>query len=517
MGRLTGLQNISSTAELNISTQSKGRLGRSISGEKILPKREPIKVSLGDVAREIPSATAQIASGFANTFIPAITNFFKTTGSIFGEGLAYAIDPEVRRQFKAGNLDVLPIISSTTTADLAKTTIAAGIETAVYRSFPKIVQMTLLPRGGVGALQGMGFAIGEGLANDKSPEQIIKSLPAFGVLGSTVGVATPYLLPLLKAEMKVLPKEIRNVFKGLAREVKDIRPPKPKAPFQPTKQLRAPEERLLLGPGTPETIALSAPREKLLLQAGIKPTRDPIKTPIYKKLKITKNTKLERGDIISIEDVDKFVVIGIKRQRVTPRGKEQIVELKDLSGNTFEESVRDLVGSTQIKKVGERTIVPPKKPVQPISKVAPETIKEKPITKLEQKPTPKETPIFTETRETKVPREQLPVGEGKTKVSRLEARIKGVLDEVTPEKADEAGIVTYNQMNKAEQIKAASKYVETNPDEALAVLKGDKPAPKGLLHNSIAIALEKKAELGADANLATKLAAFICSALFIWL
>lgn len=110
-------------------------------------------------------------------------------------------------------------------------------------------------------------------------------------------------------------------------------------------------------------------------------------------------------------------------------------------------------------------------------------------------------------RTTEVSREQLPVGEGEKKgVSRLEARMKGVLDSVKPEKAEEAGITTYQQMNKADQIKKAVDYVKKNQDEALAVLRGDKPAPEGLLHNSIALALEQKASDTADANLAIKLA-----------
>ena len=181
------------------------------------------KVPLLDIAKEIPSSALKVGNVFATTFVPAITNFFKTTGSIFGEGLAYAVDKNVRTQYQAGNLDILPTITETTQAKLAKTVIAAGIETAVFRSFPDIVKMKFVARGGAGALQGLGFAVASGLAEDKSAEDIIKDLPVFGVSGGVLGIVSPYLLPLLKAEMKQLPNEIKNVFKGLRDE---IRPPK---------------------------------------------------------------------------------------------------------------------------------------------------------------------------------------------------------------------------------------------------------------------------------------------------
>lgn len=147
---------------------------------------------------------------------------------------------------------------------------------------------------------------------------------------------------------------------------------------------------------------------------------------------------------------------------------------------------------------GETRIVP--EPTETPAKASQET---------PQAPTRLETPeaevIAPETRTTRVLREQLPVGEGKTRVSRLEARMKSVLDDVPLTKAEEAGITTYRQMNKAEQIKKATDYVDKNPDDALAVLRGDKPAPEGILHNSIALALEQKAAQTADANLAIKL------------
>lgn len=105
---------------------------------------------------------------------------------------------------------------------------------------------------------------------------------------------------------------------------------------------------------------------------------------------------------------------------------------------------------------------------------------------------------------TKVSSEQLPVGEGVQKASALESRVKQSI-ESAPESI-KTDISNYKEMNKKEQIAAASKYVISNPEEALAVLKGEKAAPKGLLHNSIALALEEHAATANDANLVLKLA-----------
>lgn len=124
-----------------------------------------------------------------------------------------------------------------------------------------------------------------------------------------------------------------------------------------------------------------------------------------------------------------------------------------------------------------------------------------PVVKSEVKP---QEPVVKPT-EVKVPREQLPVKSvGKEKVSRLEARVKGVLGNATEEQKTQLGLSTFNQMNNEEIIKRASDYVLKNPDEALSVLKGDTPPPKGLNSNSIFVAMANNPEL--NSSLALKLA-----------
>lgn len=102
----------------------------------------------------------------------------------------------------------------------------------------------------------------------------------------------------------------------------------------------------------------------------------------------------------------------------------------------------------------------------------------------------------------KVSRSQLPVEskEGKVKISRLEQRVKESLTNASDEVKD---LSTYGEMNKPDQIADATKYVLKNTDEAIAVLQGDIPEPKGLLKNSIYVALHNLA-IG-DVDLATKL------------
>jgi len=105
---------------------------------------------------------------------------------------------------------------------------------------------------------------------------------------------------------------------------------------------------------------------------------------------------------------------------------------------------------------------------------------------------------------TKVPSTILPVGEGATKTSRLAQRITSRLEGLDQQTKD--ALPTYNVMNKQDQIAAAADYVTRNPDEAMAVLKGDVAPPQGLLRNSIALALEEKATQDGDAEMARNLA-----------
>lgn len=108
-------------------------------------------------------------------------------------------------------------------------------------------------------------------------------------------------------------------------------------------------------------------------------------------------------------------------------------------------------------------------------------------------------------KEITVPRSQLPVGgSGETKVSRLAARVSDKLGAITPE--ERAKLPEYEAMTHKDQLQKAAAFVESNPKDALAILRGDKPAPEGLLHGSIFLAAEQKAIDSGDATLIRDLA-----------
>ena len=134
---------------------------------------------------------------------------------------------------------------------------------------------------------------------------------------------------------------------------------------------------------------------------------------------------------------------------------------------------------------------PPKQKVVKPKRAKPIKIDEKPIIK-------------------KVPREQLPVKPltegGKIKASKLEARVQGLLGDVPVHKREILGLSTFQEMNKAENIKAATQFVTQNPEKALDVLLGKEQAPKGILRNSIFIAMQESSMESLDKDLALKLA-----------
>lgn len=173
------------------------------------------EVGLGAVAKEVPGTLAKVA----DTVTPAASNFVRTTGGIIGEGLAYASSKDVREQYKAGNLDILPTVSKTTQKDLLKDTVAAGLEATILRSVPAAMSGKLATRAGIGGLEGIGFAIAEGMARDQSPDEILKNATLYGVSGAALNVAIPWLGPLLRKELSKAPAGLKNSLKKEAETV----------------------------------------------------------------------------------------------------------------------------------------------------------------------------------------------------------------------------------------------------------------------------------------------------------
>lgn len=106
----------------------------------------------------------------------------------------------------------------------------------------------------------------------------------------------------------------------------------------------------------------------------------------------------------------------------------------------------------------------------------------------------------------KVPATQMPVGEGKEKISRLEARMRGILDTATLADKEALGLATYNEMNQDANIAAAAKFVLENPDDALKVITGEIAPPQGVLVNSVLIAMKEAGRT--DTALALRIATY---------
>lgn len=397
-------------------------------------------ITFRDVLREVPEATKDTVVGISDTFAPAITNFFKTTGSILGEGLAYAVDENVRTQYKAGNLDVLPTITATTQADLAKYTFAAGLETAIFRSFPNAIKTTLMRRGGIGALQGAGFAISEGLAKDKSPEEIMKNMALYGVSGSVLTAVSPYLIPLLKSEVTHMPADLKNLFKAVD-----------------------------------AAKSQEASRKLAINSLQHQPTKVPISTP---------NSRYQAY---------------LRSQGYEPYVPD--VELPEIQMGSKGSPVSDLpsiqMGEPSPSKIGPYTYVP-EKPVT----VTPETSNA--VAKAaEVIPEPKAQPkpsveVPEGSTVTKVPGQQLPVGTGDKAVSRLEARMRGAAQNLSDAEISEMGLATYNKMTKSDQLARAARFVTDDFDTALKVARGEKAPPNDLLRNAVTLAVGEHAALSGD-------------------
>lgn len=115
-----------------------------------------------------------------------------------------------------------------------------------------------------------------------------------------------------------------------------------------------------------------------------------------------------------------------------------------------------------------------------------------------------------------VPKSQLPTGEGKEKVSRLESRMKGIFNTATEDQIKQFGLSTYQQMNKKETIGKAAEYVTDNPDEALKIIAGEIEAPSGIPPEAIYVAMLEsipETQNAKQLTLATKLASLQATAI----
>ena len=239
-----------------------------------------------------------------------------------------------------------------------------------------------------------------------------------------------------------------------------------------------------------EAIQAKQTGQKVQIGEDIKPLKP--KTP-------SKTTKLEK--------------LPQNKQELSEYITKRFIE-EDIKGTKVQieaEKVKADVGSGEIsidegiKKIDElqKQLKPKvKKPATKVTKKTPV----KPTKKVVKKPAKKVVKVKPKTKAKLVPRGQVPVGEGKVKASTHEARIKKALGDLNEEQIKELGLAKYREMNKKINIAKASKYVIENTEDAMRVLEGKIDAPKGVLRNSIAIAMQNLSPKDMDVEMATRLA-----------
>lgn len=232
---------------------------------------------------------------------------------------------------------------------------------------------------------------------------------------------------------------------------------------------------------------LSAPQQQLLLKEGVKPEVAPTTIPNYKKSNITRNTKLEKGDMVEIEDVGTWIVTDTK-VRHTPKGKEQVAVLKDSQGNIFEEAITDLRGSVRITKVAEAPIVPTvEAPVTKKMSFTEWKAQGKPKTVVEQKvATAPETTL--ETKPAKIAKD----------IER-----KAIEIGVTKKFEELAG---FEPIAFKQQIERVLDLTTNNFEQAKRIATGKEPVPEGIKGNILHQAVEQIAMKQRDGALIAELA-----------
>ena len=153
---------------------------------------------------------------------------------------------------------------------------------------------------------------------------------------------------------------------------------------------------------------------------------------------------------------------------------------------------------TEMNKLKNQGLVQPTKPVIKPSRPI-ETKPQGVEVKVEAKP----KPIEIKPKEVAVPREQLPVGEGETP-SKIGVSIERKAIEKKLTEGFE-GIAGYDKITIKEQ---AAKATDTmaNFEEARAIIRGEKPLPKGLRGTALITAAEERIAKTGDAKLAYELA-----------
>jgi len=165
------------------------------------------EVRTRDFIREVPKATFDTGkSMFQGTY-----NVATKAPKILGEGLAYATSKNVRDQYKAGNLDILPTVSRTTPTSMLADTGRAMLEVATVGKGPKwATGPNMAKRTAFGAGTGYGFDVLGRVADEgKVTKESFK--PGTGtVLGGVFGAAAKPTTELVKDGVEQLQRGVNS-------------------------------------------------------------------------------------------------------------------------------------------------------------------------------------------------------------------------------------------------------------------------------------------------------------------
>lgn len=473
-------------------SERKADIAYGLSGEAT--KDDPAKIIKG-----LPKAGVNLVDKVTEIVIPGMNAYATTAASVLWEGMAFAVNKDIRQRFLAGEPDVLPTIENTTPEKMLLYTVAAGIEAAIFAKIPPLAKLGWKARAGYGAIDGMGFAISEGIANDKSPEDILKMMPLYGVGGSAIAIMTPYLIPLLKSELRALPSEVRSVFKQLYEEAV---PPVRK--LTPTSVM--PE---------PTRVPVSTPNtryQEYLRRMGYEPYTPDEALPT---IEFGEGAAARATDNVIDADTplpSRSSSIPDRTSELTPRQQDVFVSesnrLIDEGFGPREAQNRALAIATNDIS-GAEMVPEPRQTAQNVSNsVQGEAITSAPVRQTEEiidageaqtVATNREVPGQVQIEQVEVPmpeevqRKLLPVGDGKRQYSRFAAEVAEDGERIrntSPEAAERLGIATYQQANMASQYRAAAALVETDLDLALRIARQEATVP-GLLDNAVVLALSR--------------------------
>lgn len=210
---------------------------------KPVPIADNKPVRIRDFSRELPGAVLSTGKDMFSGTVNVATKAPK----ILGEGLAYAIDPNVRKQYEAGNTDILPTVASTTPTSMLADTGRSMLEVGTAGKSPKwAASPSLIKRTAQGLGIGYGFDVLGNVSNDGnvSGKDFIPGVAT--VMGGAFGAAAKPTAQLAKASAEEIAagakktKEIAGLIPDAAKNSFENRFGTPKTETIPAHYVDAP-------------------------------------------------------------------------------------------------------------------------------------------------------------------------------------------------------------------------------------------------------------------------------------